>query len=184
MSAMAPVSPVVNQLEPSAGAQVTKSFTMWPITGQVVEGSHVDRNLEKNPIIGGVTAMVEPYSPNHPVEAKDVDDNVFVVDAAMKQSWAAVQAKGATGRTPSRAITAPLVGEANRLNIRHLQMIRLMPKLLGFPESYFHLHELFWEVPLPQLEARQPLRDVYKQQGPYDRYERVGDSPSVRRGKV
>ena len=105
----------------------------------------------------------------------EYDYNVPIYDPEIIQTVKEVKAMGFTAEASMKQVYS-LVGDANRQNLRHLQMIRLIPQLLAFPESYFHLHNMFTEISVPQLEARVSLQGVYEQQGPVGRYQRAPDS--------
>ena len=49
---------------------------------------------------------------------------------------------------------------ADKVNIAHLQMIRLLPELQGLPDDYFWLDEMFTVRDVPMLEGRETFYDT------------------------
>ena len=145
------------------------TFTYHPSSGEVHAGDTTDIDTRDN-FSNEVVASVEKI----PKEGS-IQYNVPIYDNDIISTVKDIKARGfnieaSTGRVMS------VVGDSNRQNLRHLQMIRLVPQLMAFPESYYHLHNMFTEIAIPQLEARVSLQDVYEQQGPIGRYQRTPDS--------
>ena len=157
------------------------TYTYHPSTGEVHAGDTTKIDTSEN-FSNEVVASVK-MTPKPRQVASEFDDQAVqefdyeipIYDSGMLQTIREVKASGYTGESANRRVMSVL-GDANRQNLRHLQMIRLVPQLLAFPESYYHLHNMFTPVPVPQLEARVSLMDVYEQQGPYSRYQPMNDS--------
>ena len=165
------------------------TYTYHPSTGEVHAGDTTKIDTSEN-FSNEVVASVK-MTPKPRQVASEFDDQAVqefdyeipIYDSGMLQTIREVKASGYTGESANRRVMSVL-GDANRQNLRHLQMIRLIPQLLAFPESYFHLHNMFTEISVPQLEVRVSLQDVYEQQGPVGRSACSGFRPPVCRGKV
>ena len=149
------------------------SFTYHPSTGEIHSGDTTEINTS-NSYTANVVASVEKV-PKEVTAGVEDEYKVPIYDPEIIATIKDIKAKGfnvdaSTGRVLS------VLGDANRQNLRHLQMIRLVPQLMAFPESYYHLHNMFTPIDVPQLEARVSLQDVYEQQGPIGRYQRTPDS--------
>ena len=155
-----------------------ESITYHPSTGQIHKGdtTHIDtRDNFSSEVLASVDVVPKPTQVASVGGMPEYDYNVPIYDPEIIQTVKEVKAMGFTAEASMKQVYS-LVGDANRQNLRHLQMIRLIPQLLAFPESYFHLHNMFTEISVPQLEARVSLQDVYEQQGPVGRYQRAPDS--------
>lgn len=162
------------------------SFTYHPYIGQISRGDNTDMNLKSSApqsIVAGVIAQRE-MTPTSIRVSEEETATQYIANASHKTPIydaaliAAVQELRDLGFGPNAimAQVKPMMADANRQNLTHLQMIRLMPYLLAFPESYFHLHNMFTSMDIPMLETRVALQDVYEQQGAVGRYQRTPDS--------
>lgn len=157
--------------------------TYFPGDGTVLRGNKAHVDVEFLPEFSAM-ANAEPVAmssikgmPRSDTPHELVKGNLDVLDSELIATMHGIKAMGATAATKNGKFSnKALVAESNRLNIRHLQMIRLIPTLMAFPESYFHLHNMFRPFALPQLEARMALQDTYDMQGPFRRLQRTPDS--------
>jgi len=162
----------------------SQKYTFHPSTGALYAGDHTEDDATKL----GHVPMVAQYEINKELKAKSIkindtdyttqyvasnDDRTQIFDPVLAQTAKQIQNNNYNNLI---AQNNPLMADANRQNLQHLQQIKLIPKILGMPEFYFHLHNMFTENDVAQLEARQPLTDVYEQQGPIGRYAKTPDS--------